>query len=73
MSTSSTILAYACGHTACWPLGATSSTQCFSTSGALLNHYKERHVDDAGASDETPFRCGLKGCSKKWKVSILYY
>ncbi|KAI5119921.1 hypothetical protein M0805_000886 [Coniferiporia weirii] len=61
------ILAYACGHTSCWPRGTTSSSQCFATSGGLQNHFKDRHMDAPGACDETPFRCSLEGCGKGWK------
>ncbi|KAL5534629.1 hypothetical protein ACEPAG_1092 [Sanghuangporus baumii] len=61
------ILAYVCGDSACLPAGTSESTSCYSTSGELLNHYKDKHMDDAGTSSETPFRCGLVGCNKGWK------
>ncbi|KAL5518582.1 hypothetical protein ACEPAH_265 [Sanghuangporus vaninii] len=61
------ILAYVCGQEACLPAGTSESTSCYSTSGELLNHYKDKHMDDAGTSSETPFRCGLTGCNKGWK------
>lgn len=67
MFSSPTVLAYVCGHSHCWKENSTSAA-CFSTSGELMNHYKEQHMFDMNGVDETPFRCGLQGCSKGWKV-----
>lgn len=66
---SSSVLAYACGHPSCWPQGATSSQACYATSKELNDHQKVEHAEDFGGS--TPFRCGLPGCKKSWKVNEL--
>ncbi|KAF8202953.1 hypothetical protein BJ912DRAFT_1052975 [Pholiota molesta] len=56
---------YACGRPTCWPPGAKTSINCFSTSGELLDHTKEAHLESEVA--EKPFRCALPGCEKSWK------
>lgn len=66
---SSTVLAYACGHQECWLPDMASSRSCFATSKELLEHTRVDHPDDVGSSG--PFRCALQGCGKSWKVSRL--
>ena len=66
---SPSVLAYACGHPSCWPEGASSSKACYATSKELNDHHKAEHAADLGGS--TPFRCGLPGCKKSWKVNKL--
>ncbi|KAF8971449.1 hypothetical protein BDZ97DRAFT_1786576 [Flammula alnicola] len=56
---------YACGRPTCWPAGATTSHNCFSTSGELLDHSKDQHSEEEVA--EKPYRCSLPGCEKSWK------
>ncbi|KAI0724224.1 hypothetical protein C8T65DRAFT_637 [Cerioporus squamosus] len=59
------VLAYACGHSDCWPAGASSSKNAFLTSKELSDHNRFVHGGDLGGSK--PFRCGLAGCEKSWK------
>ncbi|TFK93537.1 hypothetical protein K466DRAFT_537804 [Polyporus arcularius HHB13444] len=59
------VLAYACGHSDCWPAGASSSKNAFLTSKELSDHSRFIHGGDLGGSK--PFRCGLAGCEKSWK------
>ena len=68
---SSSILPYACGHKVCWPGGHSESKSCFATSGELSAHFKDIHIGDNSACEVPPFRCGLKGCGKSWKVRLL--
>ena len=70
---SSSILPYACGHKACWPGGHSESKSCFATSGELSAHFKDIHIGDNSACEVPPFRCGLKGCGKSWKVRLPDY
>ncbi|KAH8120647.1 hypothetical protein DFH11DRAFT_80368 [Phellopilus nigrolimitatus] len=67
VSSDSSVLAYTCGHADCWPAGSSASKEGFSTSGELYNHFKDQHMDDLRSCDDTPFRCGLSGCSRGWK------
>lgn len=67
---SATILAYACGDSSCWPSTTSSSSARYATSGELLSHFKDVHMSKLDASDETPFKCGLQGCSKGCKVCL---
>lgn len=64
----SSVLAYVCGHEACWPSGQSASCKCYGTSQELYDHWKVEHSDDATC--ERPYRCGLPGCGKGWKVSV---
>ncbi|KAG1904791.1 uncharacterized protein F5891DRAFT_944949 [Suillus fuscotomentosus] len=57
---------YACGHESCWPVAATSSIACYTTSRGLSDHNKSSHPEDSGG--ERPYRCGLDGCGKSWKA-----
>lgn len=61
------ILAYACGHSTCLSSSSAASSLSFPTAAELLSHFKDEHMSDAGAGDEAPFRCGLRGCNKRWK------
>lgn len=61
----SAVLAYACGHSSCWPTDAPASRSCYATSKELADHNKAEHPDDMGGN--SPFRCGLIGCIKSWK------
>ncbi|CCM00327.1 uncharacterized protein FIBRA_02357 [Fibroporia radiculosa] len=63
------ILAYACGHPDCWPVNTEASKSCFATSKHLSDHNKSSHAADLGGS--TPFRCGLAGCKKSWKLQSI--
>lgn len=53
----------------CWPSGEPKSTECYSTSQELYDHWKVEHSDDAVC--ERPYRCGLPECGKGWKVCVI--
>lgn len=63
---SPSIKPYACGHESCWPSNAASSRACYCTSRGLSDHNKTAHPEDSGG--DRPYRCGLEGCGKSWKV-----
>jgi hypothetical protein len=60
------LLAYVCGHEDCWPMTAQQGSIRFATSKKLWDHSKNVHQESMGGS--RPFRCGLDGCGKGWKV-----
>lgn len=66
MHHSPSIKPYACGHESCWPSNAASSRACYCTSRGLSDHNKTAHSEDSGG--DRPYRCGLEGCGKSWKV-----
>jgi hypothetical protein len=59
---------YVCGHNDCWPNYEEKSRACFATSKDLFDHNRDIHPEEANC--EKPFRCGLEGCGKSWKVSL---
>jgi hypothetical protein len=63
---SPSIKPYVCGHESCWPSNAASSRACYSISRGLSDHNKTAHPEDSGG--DRPYRCGLEGCGKSWKV-----
>lgn len=63
---SRSILAYVCGHDYCWPPGDPTSSNRYATSQELYDHWKLHHIDDSTC--ERPYRCGVEGCGKGWKV-----
>ncbi|PPQ92695.1 hypothetical protein CVT25_014002 [Psilocybe cyanescens] len=65
LSSDPNVRPYACGRPQCWPSTATTSSNCFATSGELLDHSKEQHPDEDAS--EKPYRCALTGCGKSWK------
>jgi len=58
-------LAYACGHSDCWPAGEAQGSHRYATSKELSDHYKIKHADDMSCPN--PFRCALAGCDRSWK------
>lgn len=46
------------------------SKSCFATSKQLFEHSKGDHEGEP--LGDKPFRCGLSGCGKSWKVSQLF-
>lgn len=64
---SSSVLPYACGYDRCWATDASSSSSCFAMSKDLSEHVKTHESEES----DRPFRCGLAGCGKSWKVSNL--
>lgn len=45
------------------------SSKCYATSQELYDHWKVQHLDDS--SCERPYRCGVAGCGKGWKVCLI--
>ena len=43
-----------------------ASGACFATSKELSEHCRAEHADRS--CDDRPYRCGLDGCGKSWKV-----
>ncbi len=63
-----TIRGYACGHQRCLANDSTTGVQ-FVASKELSDHIRTVHAADE-FPDHKPYRCGLPGCSKTWKVIV---
>jgi hypothetical protein len=67
---SRSIRGYACGHQRCLTNDSTTGVQ-FITSKELTDHIRTDHTADE-FPDHKPYRCGLPGCNKSWKVGRPY-
>ena len=61
---------YACGHQRCLVSDSAVGVQ-FVTSKELSDHIRTDHAADE-FPDHKPYRCGLPGCNKSWKVVFSY-
>ncbi|KAF8499457.1 hypothetical protein JB92DRAFT_2981456 [Gautieria morchelliformis] len=62
------VLAYACGHTSCWPGSTGRGDSCFATASELAGHRRLAHpVDQSPSESGKAYRCALQGCGKAWK------
>ncbi|KAF8272956.1 hypothetical protein EI94DRAFT_1783312 [Lactarius quietus] len=64
------IRGYACGHQRCLVSDSAVGVQ-FITSKELSEHIRIDHAADE-FPDHKPYRCGLPGCNKSWKVVFSY-
>jgi hypothetical protein len=69
-SYSLSIRGYACGHQRCLVSDSAVGVQ-FITSKELSDHIRTDHAADE-FPDHKPYRCGLPGCNKSWKVVSSY-
>ena len=60
------IRGYACGHQRCLVSDSAAGVQ-FVTSKELSDHIRTDHAADE-FPEHKPYRCGLPGCNKSWKV-----
>lgn len=68
LSDENAVRPYACGHPECWTSAPDNHTR-YTTAKLLLAHYREKHEDCEGEEElDKPFKCGLPGCDKAWKV-----
>ncbi|KAH9004210.1 hypothetical protein EDB86DRAFT_2887376 [Lactarius hatsudake] len=64
------IQGYACGHQRCL-VGDSAVGVQFVTSKELSDHIRTDHATDE-FPEHKPYRCGLPGCNKSWKVVFSY-
>ncbi|KAH9081845.1 hypothetical protein EDB83DRAFT_589493 [Lactarius deliciosus] len=64
------IQGYACGHQRCL-VGDSAVGVQFVTSKELSDHIRTDHATDE-FPEHKPYRCGLPGCNKSWKVVLSY-